>query len=520
MAKFLFTCFVKSMHKIQNIKSHYIQPIITNIKSNTAPTQAVAVKYTGIDDALNHSIGAFSKQDLKLIDFYKKILPFLHKKRDWPSYVHSYGERLVERFRRIYNITDTPTEEFDTEVTTIPYNVKRSKARTLHRDYLKLTALYSIAYPNFSEADRLSYSNFFNTNFGRPNTIKSKGIPDLKDSVISITGQLNKTDFQQWKKKCLKYMRLPFEQIIDLRQKIFDKLDYIYNSGGAEFSGNFSKYQINKMRNLLIKLLAIYKITEADRVNTRDLENLLLYDAKDYKVGDYIDRIGLITDLLTVNNKQTIIAATIFENLMTFKMYDFNYFKRINEFINNLPEECSTAEELETLNETAGLLRQQYENSIISEISFAITPKHDAIFDELEVDNSKQHEFKKITNSSYTYYITDFENHKKNDYPSAAKVLAFRLLKTMEDYNPNYPVLVYADNTYKSPASMYLKMGFKPLSKSDKYVWDNMNKNHYAYTDEDMLLMYLPNINSISEKLNFYRNIYFKDAESLASAQK
>ena len=519
MAKFLFTCFVRNMHKIQNIKSHYVQPIIMDIKSNATSPKVVEVKYTDIDDALNRSIGAFSKQDLKLINFYKKILPLLHRTRDWPSYVHSYGEELIKYFRRIYNIS-TPTKESDTEVTTTPYNVKRSKARVLHRDYLKLMASYSIAYPNFSEADRLSYSNFFNTDFGQPNAIKSEGIPDLKGSVISITGQLNKTDFKQWKKKCLKYMGLPFEQIIDLRQKIFDKLDYIYNSGNPEFSGNFSKYQINKMRNLLIKLLAIDKITEADRVNTRDLENLLLYDAKDYKVGDYVDGIGLITDSLTVNNKPTIIAANIAENLMTFKMYDLNYFNKINEFIDNLPEECSTAEEVETLNETAGLLRQQYENSIISEISFAITPKHDAIFDELEVDNSKQHEFKKITNSSYTYYITDFENYKRNEYPSAAKVLAFRLLKTLEDYNPNYPVLVYADNTYKSPASMYLKMGFKPLSKSDQYVLDNMNKNHFAYTDEDMLLMYLPNINSISEKLNFYRNIYFKNAESLASAQK
>ena len=323
------------------------------------------------------------------------------------------------------------------------------------------------------------------------------------DKVVKNTGELNNEDLEKVELLKQKFKALNIFDIWKEKIKILNKIEKTLSNGNPDLMFSYTDKEFDKMKEFLIKYRALNKCQISLGYYTKHLESLMYSQIPKYNLGEYINGLGIIQEKLNINNKPAILTFGDIYRRHSLKLYDLNRLKEYENFIRDLPERI-IPEKLNDLNKEAEIVLYNQDKSLISEIFFEVTEK-EKIKNILKQQNANDI----IEDCKYYYFITSFQNHKKIEYPTGAKMLGIYLLKFLKDRNAA-PIFLQAEpyESKHSPVSLYLRAGFEPINHTREEVLNNINSNKSEYRGEP-LFMYAKNFDKIGDLVDKMYSLYF-----------
>lgn len=460
-----------------------------------------------ISDIIKNIIGVFSVEDLAKINKIKQ--EYISLNIDEIKNIHKQESELYVT-NLISKLEAKPDEGIKNIYIYAQNNLTNEVRKIIKEHGLKLAALKQLIlrdYPRCNQSydewiqfpPKLIYSNPSNTIFEHP-----------VDKVTRITGDLTEDERIQLQYIVEKNRNKNIINILEEKTNIINKIHKYLSGKNTDFHGQFKNNELDLLKKLAIEYKAFNQLQMNYGYSTKELESVLYSDTKNFKVGEYIEGLGIITDELTVNGTKAIIAFKYDDGEYSFKMYNKDILEKKDKVLSELPETIYL-EDLRQVNEKIfNTIIKLWPLALISEIRFKVMEK-DSTERFMEAHNlPKEYADKIMKDNKYAYLIQNFKNHSKQKCPSAARIIAVKLLNLLKEKNA-YPILAVAqpyDSTH-SPVSMYLRVGFKPLSRTFEDVQTSMSK-HFEYTDNNPLIMYLPNFEENEKIIESFSKIYFK----------
>jgi len=390
-----------------------------------------------------------------------------------------------------------------------PVNLTKEIQKTLKQKELELIAMKQSAMRDCPKCNA-NYKEWFPSIQEIPLARPAKTIFEHPvDKALRLTGVFNAQDIEQIEKITDRYKDCPILNIIETKANILTKINEILCKKSGDFHGQFNNKDFDLLKNLAVEYRALNNIQSHYGYTTKALESVLFSDTKNLKCGEYIDGLGLITDELTVNGKDTVITFKYNQDEYLFRMYDKEKLKEKDKFLTDLPE-TTYLEDLNTINKMSKDIIQKEGNALVAEVRFKVMDINSARNFMKKNNLPEEYADKIMQDSKYAYLIQNFKNFQKRDYRSAARIIGTKLLKTLKDKDA-FPIFLRAepyDSTH-SPVVLYLRSGFKPLSRTEKEVYDSINElGEYKGRS---VIMYLQNFDENCDKIDTFDKLYFKN---------
>ena len=380
---------------------------------------------------------------------------------------------------------------------------------SLKEDEIKLIALKQSKLRDYPKCIA-SYDEWFDCGLKIPSYKATQTIFEHPyDKAIRLVGDFNRDDIERSEEIEKQYKDRSFFDIIEEKFKIIEKMNKYLYSKNTDFYGQFSKKECAEIKELALKFRVLNHLQHDYGFSSKHLESVLYSKPAEWVRGNYVEGIGLITDEINVNGKDSVITFQYDNGKYCFRIYDKEVLTSKNKFLSELPETIYL-EDLNELNKKANQLIKNERIGLISEIRFTV--KNREMIENYFRSHNIPPEYAEtvLEGGKYAYLIENFKNFDKKDSPSAARIISIRLLKLLKEKNA-YPLFAMAqpyDSTH-SPVSMYLRAGFKPLSRTMEEVQGSMSK-HCEYMDNAPLIMYLKDFNDNKSLIDSLAQLYFK----------
>ena len=303
--------------------------------------------------------------------------------------------------------------------------------------------------------------------------VSSKLQKELKQNSIKLFA-LNKLIFSVQQIETLPLAQSIFEHPVDKALRI---------------TGDFTKENIFRIKNKEKK----YSALEVNRVyenKTGLIDKIKAYlIPADIKSGDFIDGLGVVTDRLEVDGRDSVIVLSNVNKSQMLKMYD------LRELNRRLVDDGS---DLNTMNERAKGLIQNEEKSSMAQVQF--TPLAPEYLEKLTgIKEEKQ-----------SYYVGDFLNYDTKKNPKAAKIIALRLLKLLNDkqYFPVYLKAQAYHGSKHSPVNFYRYYGLTPVSHTEEEIEKLISQNNGNFPYEIPVYFCLRNSDAIKDRFLSWLKTY------------
>lgn len=380
--------------------------------------------------------------------------------------------------------------------------------KNLKKDGFRLIALKQALLNEYPKCIA-SFDEWISCNLKIPAAQSSRTIFEHPyNKAIRLIGDFNRNDIEKSKKIEEKYKNRSLLEVIEEKVSTIEKMNKYFYGKNTDFYGQFNEKEYAKIKELALKYRVLNRIQQDNGFFTKQLESLLYSKPADWVCGNYIEGIGFITDEINVNGNDSVLTFQYEDGKYCLRIYEKALLESKNKFLSELPETIYL-EELNELNKKANRIIQNEDNGLISEIRFTVM-NEEMVKNYYKKKNAPQEYTKKILNGEkYAYLIENFKNFHKKDCPSGARIVAVKLLKLLKDKNA-YPIFLTAQpyGSTHSPVSMYLNIGFKPLSRTLNEVYSSMT-NFGEYKDEKPLEMYLTDFSGNSDRIDELASFYF-----------
>mgnify|MGYP000009539793 FL=1 len=305
------------------------------------------------------------------------------------------------------------------------------------------------------------------------------------DKALRITGDFTKEDIFRIKNKEKKYSALEVNRIYENKTCLIDKIKTYCTKK------DLSERDFSALKKLAIEYTALNNVQKQKGLFTKDLERVLNASSipADIKSGDFIDGLGVVTDRLEVDGRDSVIVLSNINKSQMLKMYD------LKELNRRLVDDGS---DLNTMNERAKGLIQGEEKSSMAQVQF--TPLAPEYLEKLTgIKEEKQ-----------SYYVGDFLNYDRMKYPKAAKIIALRLLKLFNDkqYFPVYLKAHAYHGSKHSPVNFYRYYGLTPISHTEEEIEKLISQNNGKFPYEIPVYFCLRNFDAIKDRFLSWLKTY------------
>ncbi len=305
------------------------------------------------------------------------------------------------------------------------------------------------------------------------------------DKSLRIIGDFTKEDLLYIKNNEKQYSSLDSQQIYEQKLPLLEKIKSYCKKT------HLSDKDFRALKKLSIEYTAMNNVQKQKGLFTKFLERVLNSSEIPEKIkkGDNIEGLGLVTDRLKVDNKDSIIVFSKINKSYMLKMY--NLAKLRQKLVND-------GSELNTMNERAKILIQNEEKSFMAQIIMtALSPE----------------DLKKVTGieeNKQSYYIRDFLNYDKVKNSTAAKIVALRMLKLLND-KQLLPVYLRAQayhGSKHSPVNFYRYYGLTPISHTNEEIEKIISQNNGTFPNEIPVYFTLKNFDNIKDRFSNWLKIY------------
>ncbi len=488
-------------HPIQNLKIKIPQVLSDNKPANL---NIKSYQYGNLSQILENIVGGLSKEDFIKIEKLKQQFSNLSKS----ELKQKHAQMCQTLFPDI--LTKHMLNHDKQNIYVYSPEMITAKIQSDLKNYvLELFALKRLIDKDLPRQSGVGYKEWFDTNLGLQNRkLACQRYEHPCDKVLKNTGAFNKEELEYIKSLEKLYDKLGFEEIWNSKRFVLNKINDLLNKANSDFMGSFRDKELERMKFLSAKYTALNRSQVKLGYNTKGIESVLCSNSNLFEKNEYVNGLGLVIDKINVDNKPVIITFSDAYKRHSFKMYDLEKLKERESFIEKIPDYLDTTQ-LNELNSKANTFINNQKSAKIAEIHFEVVDK-DKFSKQLKVDQSKRDEIAKIIqDSKYIYYISSFENLKKKEYPSSAKILGIKLLSFLKDKNAN-PLFLKAEpyNGQHSPVSLYLRAGFKPISITREDVLKIMSNNHSEYIGEPVY-MFLKDFGNAEKLIDKMRKLYF-----------
>lgn len=305
------------------------------------------------------------------------------------------------------------------------------------------------------------------------------------DKALRITGDFTRDDIIQIQKKEKEYSTLDINNLYENKTLLLDRIKKYCKKN------NLCEKDFISIKNLVIEYTALNNVQKQKGVFTKDLERVLNASQipTDIKGGNFIEGLGLVTNRLIVDNNDSIIVHSHINKSHMLKMYNL---QKLN---------CRPLDKgfnLNTMNEFAKILIQNESKSYMAQIMLTILSPKD-----LETITG-------IKETKQSYYIGDFLNYDKIKYPSAAKIIALRMLKLISD-NQLFPVYLKAlayNGSKHSPVNFYRHYGLTPISHTNDEIEKIILQNNGSFPYKTPVFFSLKNFETIKNRFELWKKIF------------
>ena len=503
--------------KILSIKAPDIVKKTTSVTKDKRVVSLPVSKFSDVFDKtgilwntsseiLEKITGEFSKEDLIKVRKLKQQYSSLSLIKVFEKHL----ELCMKNFPEIISkITKESKTEGKKEVFAYnPCDVNMRTKKTAKDLVMKLFVLKQLMHKNSSRMVGVPYSEWFDTNLGVQNkTVFNTDFMHPVDKILKICGDYYADEMKKIAETEKVFETKTVQEIWKEKEIILNKIYKIFEKTNPDFMGNFSDREMKKLKELSVKYTALNNCQKQKGYFSKNIETLLFSRTKKIEKGEYIDGVGLVTDKMVVDNKPVFIVFSDDYKRHGFKMYDENIYKKYEDFLQKLPKEVSL-EDLNKLNSNAQAFITQSKNALISEIHFEVIDKI-RLKQLIKIEKTMSSKINDlIEKNDELYFISSYRNYKKKEFPSAAKLLGVRMLKLLKEKN-GYPLFLRAQayGSNHSPVSLYLRVGFEPISKTQEQVRNIMDANHSEYINKP-LYMYAENFDKIGKIIDIMSRAY------------
>ena len=482
------------------------KPVNIAIPSGFADTCYFENSIAFLPEIIDDVDGICSKEDVVRINEMKQYFSSMDKEelqRLHQKSIQSYIDDTIARLRIIKRENGICTYK--------PSDLTKDTQMYLKENKLKLVAMQQAYFDDCPKGQRNSYRIWFDSDIGTPSSKPAKTVYEHPfDKILRHTGIFNDDDYKKINIITKHYEKYSLPQLMEEKFKILDKMQEYFIGKNSDLVGQYTNRELIAMKKLAQKYYSINKLQTSAGYFSMSLEAILYSNTYNFKPGEYVEGLGLITDELKIDGKNTIITFIDKISECSFRIFDKDVLNKKNEFLKNLSQNLSL-EDLNRINQQAQDIIDQEEKGLISQVSFEIADKSKTK-QYLKQSNDEDYADKIMQENKYSYIIRGFRNYYKKNNPTAGKVVGIKLLSFLKKINAKPIFLIarpYGDSTH-SPVSMYLYTGFKPLSKTEKDVYNAMNE-HFEYADKNSLAMYLSDFENMSKKVDILCKLYFTD---------
>ena len=463
-----------------------------------------------LSDILNEIYGIYSLEDIEKITEMKKSYSALDEKELYSlqqTGIKSYLDNVKSKLGL------EPADKCEKMYSFNPLNLTPEYQSEIKSEQLKLVAIKQAIKKDNPEISWIPYNKWFDSNIGIPSYKPAKSIYEHPcDKILRYTGTLNSKDIEEVNDLVKTYENNSLFQIFEKKSKLLEKMQQYFNDKNSDLIGQYSDRELAEMKELVKKYTALNTIQVNSGYFSKHLETLLNSSINKFEPNEYIEGIGLITDNIKINGIKGIISFISRSNEYMLRLYDKSILELKNDFLNLIPQTICL-DELNDINKKAKDIINIEPKALISEIRFRIMDKN-AIETFFESRKENKNTISEIMGKSkYSYFIMNFRNFYKGKYPSTGKLIASKLLKLLKDTDskPLFLIATPYESTH-SPVSMYLRMGFKPLFKTENEVYAEMS-DHCEYMNKEPLSMYIENIDILSDKIDKLAQVYFPNTQ-------
>ena len=501
---------IQGCYGTKNIQTKYAEkPSFVSYRPNidTSEIKNITAQLPEIFDSIS---GIYSINDISKIIKMKKVFSSMNKEElqnlfltAEQSYINNYSKRLDI----IKNDKDENLYVFNKS------NLTNNCQRDLKNDKLCLAAMKQVLFEEYPEILETPYRKWFDCDIEYPSTRPAQTLYEHPcDKILRLTGTLNTNDFTDINKLLKYYEKKPVLEIIKEKIHILNNMQKYLAGKNSDLIGQFTDKEYTDMKNLAKKYYALNKIQTSYGYFSKSIESILYSEMQNLKPGKYVDGIGFITDENNIDDRNIIIALLYKDNRYMFRMFDKDILEEKNTFLKTLPKKIPP-ESINEINQRAKAIIDKEKNSLISEIHFEIINKQETKHFLKNHNESEDYADIIMGENKYSYIIKGFRNYYKEQCGSAGKCIGIRLLKFLKNADAK-PIFLSARATVgnHSPVSMYLHIGFKPLSKTECEVYNSIEKNRY--NSKYRLTMYAPNFEIFGEKIDKLYDFYFPNSEN------
>lgn len=412
--------------------------------------------------------GAFSKEDLNLVEFYRQF--YLKSGKDLDKEKKSLTDFLTEGMNSFFiNVSSR-------EGVLMPEKVTQSFKDKSKDVTLRLFALSKIQDGNQFHRKLAPLSDWFDTDFGMQNPTYSRSIFNHPaDRALWLVGSFVAEDYTEIAKKALKYSKLNDKNLGKKREKILRKLTKLFKPNKSEFAGGFSNKELKKIKSYLIEYEGINRVQSRRGIYTKNEERIRYASLvpENAKQGDYINGLGYVVNRfsLKVKGGESIQALTMFSNeigVNAFKIYSLDKL-------------------LELKNRTDVNVLNEEKDALLSEVRFMYAKRDD------------------------TYYVSNLLNHEPQKYSNAGMIVGLELLRVLAKKNClplSFRAEAYAGSN-KSPVNYYRRFGFSPVTYTEKELEDMLVSNNGVFPVNIPVWFCLKDFESLRKRIKIYEQRFF-----------